>query len=88
MVGCIAQVWFKDDYEHKRTAFSFIETDYLSFEAFLDDVASGQEICGNIVTAYDAIPHLKVIIDREPITFLGSVVDHADRPFESFIEEP
>lgn len=85
--GCIVQVWFEPESEHKRAPFSMIETELPDFATFCELVDADRLIAGAVLWTRRARDHGQIIKDRQPIAFRGSAVLRCQLPRWRFIEE-
>lgn len=85
--GCIVQVWFEPDSEHKRAPFAMIETELPDFATFCELVEADRLIGGAVLWTRRAGDLGQVIKERQPIAFRGSAVLRCQLPRWRFLEE-
>ncbi|GHG24471.1 hypothetical protein [Paracoccus aerius] len=85
--GCIVQVWFEPESDHKRAPFSMIETELPDFATFCELVHADRLIGGAVLWTRRSKDGDQIIKDRQPIAFRGSAVLRCQLPRWRFIEE-
>ncbi|TNF19163.1 MAG: hypothetical protein EP318_15520 [Rhodobacteraceae bacterium] len=88
MSGCIVQVWFEVDSEHrsKRAPFRIIETELPDFQAFCQMVEADRLIGGDILWTRRTEGGVQEIVRRVPCAFRGQAVIRCELPTWRFQE--
>ena len=85
--GCIVQVWFEPESEHRRAHFSVIETELPDFATFCELVEGDRFIGGAVLWTRRSGGNDQIIESRQPIAFRGSAVLRCQLPRWRFVEE-
>lgn len=85
--GCIVQVWFEPESEHRRAHFSVIETELPDFATFCELVEADRLIAGAVLWTRKVGDREMIIRDRQPTAFRGSAVLRCQLPHWRFYEK-